>query len=277
MIARFFGLITPMKGLSIEGSYTYDFTDGFTYSQPVFYDQWNFYDNTLSWAGTGRTSVTNTNQKTIRNKMDAVVRYETNVSLLNIQAMAGASDESYRYHWFTAAKSDLTAPELTELNAATMDAGATDDYTNWAMHSVFGRLGLNWAEKYLLEANVRIDYSSRFAPGKTRRGIFPSFSAGWRINEEDFMQNISWINSLKLRESYGTLGSNAMGNGMDNDGNYNYLPLYSAQNYPFNNAVQIGWAQTALSNAAVTWETAHISNVDIDFGILKSRLNACRG
>jgi TonB-linked SusC/RagA family outer membrane protein len=141
------------------------------------------------------------------------------------------------------------------------------------MHSFFSRVGLIWAEKYLLEANLRMDWSSRFAPGKTRRGVFPSFSAGWRISEEDFMRDISWLNSLKLRASYGALGNNSMGGNMDTDGNYNYLPLYSAQNYPLNNAVQIGWAQTALSNAAITWETTYVSNLGIDFGMLKSRLN----
>ena len=273
IVSRFYGQLTPMKGLSIEGSYTYDFTNTYRYSQPVFIDLWNFYDNTITVPGTGRTSVANTDYKWTRNHMDAVVRYETNVSHLNIQAMAGASQESYRYQWFSASKADLTAPELTELNAATMDATATGDYTNWAMHSFFSRLGMNWAEKYLLEANLRIDYSSRFAPGKTRRGVFPSFSAGWRISEEDFIRNISWLNSLKLRVSYGALGNNSMGGNMDNDGNYNHLALYGAQNYPLNNAIQIGWAQTALSNSAITWETTYVSNVGIDFGMMKYRLN----
>lgn len=273
LVARFFGQITPMKGLSIEGSYTYDFTNRFRYSQPVFSDQWNFYEEAVSFAGTGRTSVTNADEKWIRSLMDVIARYETNVSQLNIQVMAGASDESYRYQQFSAGKSDLTAPELTELNAATADATADGNYTNWAMHSFFSRLGLNWAEKYLLEANLRIDWSSRFAKGKTRRGVFPAFSAGWRINEEDFMRDISWLNSLKVRLSYGALGNNTMGGNMDNDGNYSYLPLYSAQNYVLNNGVQIGWAQTALSNAAITWETTYVNNLGVDFSMFKSRLN----
>jgi TonB-linked SusC/RagA family outer membrane protein len=201
------------------------------------------------------------------------VRYETNIDRLNIQAMAGASQESYRYQWFTASKLDLTAPELTELNAATADASATGNYTNWAMHSYFGRLALNWEEKYLLEANLRVDKSSRFAPGSTRRGIFPSFSAGWRISEEEFLRSVSWLNNLKLRLSYGGLGNNTLGSNRDNDGNYSWQRFYTAQNYVFNNAVQIGFAQTALSNALLTWETTYVSNLGIDFGLLKSRLN----
>ena len=271
--ARFYGIITPFKGLSIEGSFTYDFSNTYRYQQPVFNDIWNLYDNTIQTSGTGRTSVVNADEKWIRNQMDGVIRYETAISDLNIQAMIGASQESYRYHWFTASRLDLTAPELTELNAATMDPSATGNYTNWAMRSTFGRLALNWAEKYLLEANLRMDLSSRFAPGSYRRGVFPSFSAGWRASEEGFMHDISWLDNLKIRASYGALGNNSLGSNRDNDGNYSYQALYAASNYVLNNGVQIGFAQTALSNAILAWESTYVTNVGVDFGFLRTRLN----
>ena len=273
MVSRFFGQLKPFKGLSIEGSFTYDFANTYSYSQPVFIDLWNFYDNTLQRSGTGRTSVTNADDKWVRHQMDGIARYETTVSRLNIQTMLGASQEAYRYNWVTASRFDLTSPELTELNAATADATATGNYTNWAMHSYFGRLALNWAEKYLLEANLRTDKSSRFAPGNTRSGLFPSFSAGWRASEEDFLRDASWIDNLKMRLSYGTLGNNTLGGNQDNDGNYSWQRFYTAQNYVLNNTVQIGFAQTALSNALLTWETTYVSNLGIDFGLLRSRLN----
>jgi TonB-linked SusC/RagA family outer membrane protein len=273
IVSRFFGQLKPMKGLSIEGSFTYDFANTYHYYQPVFIDLWNFYENVIQTSGTGRTSVSNGDEKWVRQQMDGIARYETNVGRLNIHAMLGASQESYRYNWFTASKLDLTAPELTELNAATADASAGGNYTNWAMHSYFGRLALNWAEKYLLEANLRIDRSSRFAPGSTRSGIFPSFSAGWRLSEEAFLQEVSWLDNLKLRLSYGGLGNNTMGNKRDDDGNYSWQQFYMAQNYVLNNAVQIGFAQTALSNALLTWETTYVSNAGVDFGLLRSRLN----
>ena len=205
--------------------------------------------------------------------MDGIARYEANIGRLNLQAMLGAGQESYRYNWVTASKLDLTAPELTELNAATADASATGNYTNWVMHSYFGRLALNWAEKYLLEANLRTDLSSRFAPGSTRSGVFPSFSAGWRLSEEAFLRETVWLNNLKLRLSYGGLGNNTLGSNRDNDGNYSWQRFYTAQNYVLNDAVQIGFAQTALSNALLTWETTYVSNLGIDFGLLRSRLN----
>jgi TonB-linked SusC/RagA family outer membrane protein len=272
-VSRFFGVLKPFKGLSIEGSYTFDFSNTYRYEQPVFIPIWNFYDNTIQNTGVGRTNVTNADEKWYRNQMDGIIRYETNVDRLNIQAMAGASQESYRYQWFTASKQDLTSPELTELNAATADAAATGNYTDWAMRSFFGRLNLNWAEKYLFEANLRSDASSRFAPGSTRWGYFPSFSAGWRVSEEDFLKGTSALDNLKIRASWGALGNNSLGSNKDNDGNYSYQSLYAANNYVLNNNVQIGFAQNALSNSLLTWETTYVSNAGIDFGLLNSRLS----
>lgn len=250
IVSRFYAQLRPFKGLTIEGSYTYAFSDQFLYQQPVFHDLWNLYDNTLQIAGTGVSKVINRNNKTVRNNMDGLVRYETDIDRLNIQATVGASQEAYRNNWFEASKENLTSSELTELNAATANATATGTYSNWAMRSFFGRVNLNWDEKYLLEANLRADASSRFAK-KYRWGYFPSFSLGWRMEQEAFMKDISWLNQLKLRASYGSLGNNAVGN-------YDYQLYYQASNYVLNDALQIGMAQRALSNAALTWETSYV-------------------
>ena len=262
MVSRFYAQIRPFKGLTIEGSYTYDFQNRYRYEQPVFHDIWNLYSNTVQTAGTGKTKVTNHDEKWVRNHMDGIIRYETDIDRLNIQATVGGSQEAYRFNWFQASKEDFRAPEMTELNAATANATATGNYSNWAMHSFFGRVNLNWDEKYLFEANLRMDNSSRFAAGKNRRGFFPSFSAGWRMSEEGFMKDIDLVNQFKIRASYGSLGNNSVGD-------YDYQMFYSASNYTLNNSVQIGMAQRALSNAGLTWETTYLTNVGIDFGVSK--------
>jgi hypothetical protein len=77
--------------------------------------------------------------------------------------------------------------------------------------SYFGRLNYNYKEKYLLEANLRIDGSSRFAED-FKFGVFPSFSAGWRISEESFMKDVEWLPYMKLRTSWGMLGNQNIGN-----------------------------------------------------------------
>lgn len=266
VVARFFGKLTPLKGLSIEGSYNFEFWDQFRYQQPVFLDRWNFLTNTIASAGTGRTSVTNQNDKRNQYFMDGLVRYENTVlEKLNFNIMAGASQEYLKEFWFAASKMDLVDPNLSVLNAATMDAAATGNATDWTMQSYFGRLNLNWDEKYLFEANLRYDGSSRFMAGDNRWGVFPSFSAAWRISQEEFMSNISWIDNLKVRASWGSLGNNAVGN-------YEYQAVYATANYILNNNLNVGFAQKSLANSNLTWESTYVANFGIDFDVLRNRL-----
>ncbi len=274
--ARLFGTLNPLQGLTISGSYTYEMTDDQRHSQPVFIDGWNFITNTVTSSGTGRTSVSEANYKTERNFMDTYARYEKNFlkDQLNFSAMAGASQEQYSYYWFTASKLDLLAPDLGVINGAISDMSSAGNRVEWAMLSYFGRINLGWNDKYLLELNMRADGSSRFLPEK-RWGYFPSASAAWRIDQETFMKNLgsNWFSNLKLRASYGSLGNNAVGGTDQNLGNYDALSTYSQTNYILNNALIMGLAQTAISNANLTWETTKITDIGLDFAFLRNRLS----
>ncbi|MGV3639411.1 MAG: SusC/RagA family TonB-linked outer membrane protein [Adhaeribacter sp.] len=265
LTSRFFGKLQPLKGLSVEGSFNYVFDDHMHYQQPVFNDRWDFLTNTISRTGTGRTSIRNQNNKNYQYYMDGIVRYEkTFLDRVNMNLMLGSSQEYYKSTSFNASKLDLIDPELSVIDAATMDAAAGGSANDWAMRSFFGRLNLSLDDKYLFEANLRRDGTSRFAPGDSRWGMFPSFSAGWRISEESFY-DVSWMPSLKLRASYGSLGNNAVGN-------YEYQAVYNAANYILNNNLFVGFAQTDLSNAALTWESTYITNLGLDFGLFSNKL-----
>lgn len=267
LATRFFGIFNPLKGLTLEGSFNYEHTGYQKEQQPVFLDRWSFRTNSIVVAGTGRTYVLNRSEATQRKFMDGIIRYQNNfASGLNLHVMAGASQEYYKSSWFEAQKFDLTDPSLSVLNAATIDADATGNASDWAMNSYFGRLNLNWKEKYLLEGNLRYDGSSRFKAGGTRWGLFPSVSAGWRVSEEGFMKDISWLDNLKLRASYGALGNNSIGN-------YDYQALYGSSNYILNGTLQTGFAQTAIANSIITWESTYVSNLGIDFGVFRNRLS----
>lgn len=165
-------------------------------------------------------------------------------------------------------KHDLVDDALTALDAAATSEEITGNYNEWAMRSYFGRINLVWNKKYMLEANLRVDGSSRFAPNK-RWGYFPSVSAGWLISKEKFMKDCSdWIRLLKLRVSYGALGNNATSN------NYMYQPLYAVTNYVFgNSSVAGGFAQTTLFNTQLTWESTYVTNVGVDYGLFNNRLS----
>lgn len=275
MRARFFGTLKPFKGFSITASYTYEFLDEDRSRKPVFIDSWNFQTNTITATTRGRTSLYNYDGKTQRFFGDVVARYESRFAndRLGLNAMLGASQERYYTHNFSASKYDLIDLSLNVMNAAIGEASASGSSAEWAMRSFFGRVNLDWENKYLLELNLRADQSSRFLSNK-RTGYFPSASVAWRMEQEPFMANLveKGLSNLKLRLSYGSLGNNSVGN-------YDALATYAnrpssgtAYNYVLNNALVLGLAQARLANPELTWESTYMTNVGVDFGFLNNRL-----
>ena len=119
--------------------------------------------------------------------------------------------------------------------------------------------------KYLFEFNLRYDGSSRFAPDY-RWGAFPSFSAGWRMSEEAWLNSVDWLSNLKLRASWGKLGNNSIGN-------YDWQSVYSSANYSTGQAITSGIAITSIANAALTWEETSVTNVGVDYGFFGNKLS----
>lgn len=145
-------------------------------------------------------------------------------------------------------------------------------YSN-GLFSLFTRVDYSYNDKYLLGATLRRDGSSVFG-SQERYGLFPSFSLGWRISGEEFMKNVTFINDLKLRGSYGILGSQA---------NVNPSIAYSLYNSGFGttgysidgspNSVKVGFAQGTIGNPKTGWEEDIITNLGIDATILNNKLN----
>ena len=271
---RMYAILTPLKGLTIQGSYTYDYYDKQKDSKPNFVPMYNFQTNTLYTDGVGQTSIYNYNEKTYRNFMDAIARYERNYlnNRLSTNIMIGASQEQYKRSYFSATRKDLLDPSLGVIGGAIGESSSTGNITEWAMRSFFGRINLGWDDKYLLEANLRADGSSRFQKDN-RWGYFPSFSAAWRISEENFMKDFTWLDNLKIRGSYGSLGNNTLGSNRDNDGNYLSQSLYAQTNYVLGRAVAMGLSQTAIANANLSWETTYITNLGVDYNMFGNRLS----
>ena len=271
---RMYAILTPLKGLTIQGSYTYDYYDKQKDSKPNFVPMYNFQTNTLYTDGVGQTSIYNYNEKTYRNFMDAIARYERNYlnNRLSTNIMIGASQEQYKRSYFSATRKDLLDPSLGVIGGAIGESSSTGNITEWAMRSFFGRINLGWDDKYLLEANLRADGSSRFQKDN-RWGYFPSFSAAWRISEENFMKDFTWLDNLKIRGSYGSLGNNTLGSNRDNDGNYLSQSLYAQTNYVLGRAVAMGLSQTAIANANLSWETTYITNLGVDYNMFSNRLS----
>lgn len=138
-----------------------------------------------------------------------------------------------------------------------------------ASRSFFGRINYAYKSRYLFEANLRHDGNARYHRDY-RWGTFPSFSAAWRISEESFMLNTkNWLDNLKLRVSYGSVGNN----GGDDVGEYEYQSTYGGSKYPFGGKLISGLASTSIANSMLSWETSKMTNVGIDLNALNNRLS----
>lgn len=182
-----------------------------------------------------------------------------------VDLLLGMSRETFSNSGFNAYIEGFFGNELTELNAGTInkDLGGTSSESR--LMSYFGRGNYSYADKYLFEVNFRYDGSSRFAKGK-RWGFFPSFSVGWRIDQEAFMDSQDKVSNLKLRASWGQLGN-------QNVALYSYVNAVAlGQGHSFNGNVVSGAAVTALSDPGISWETTTISNIGLDLGLWNNKL-----
>lgn len=178
----------------------------------------------------------------------------------NFGFQLGYSQETNDYDWLKGYRKNFAFP-LTELDAGAIDVQESEgNGEQWALMGVFGRFNYNYKERYLFEANFRYDGSSRINPDD-RWGIFPSFSAGWRISNEKFMEKFStsWLNNLKVRASWGQLGN-------QNIGIYPYQAVMENEgDYTFDNAaLSSGYAQVKYANRNITWETTTVTDVGVD-------------
>lgn len=149
-----------------------------------------------------------------------------------------------------------------------MDLGGSESTT--MLTSILGRINYSYADRYLLQANVRRDGSSRFG-ANYRYGVFPSVSAGWRISQESFMQSVSWIDDLKLRAGYGVLGDQQA---IEDYGYAVYLHTGEGAIFgdPTNPTYYDGIIQKGFANSDLRWERRATLNVGIDFTLFKQRL-----
>jgi TonB-dependent starch-binding outer membrane protein SusC len=154
------------------------------------------------------------------------------------------------------------------LNAASQVLNFGSFKSSWAIQSFFGRAGYNYQGKYMLNASVRADGSSRFGKDK-KYGTFYSVSGAWRISDENFFKRVHFANDVKLRASYGTTGNTS---GL---GDFEYLGSYGLGfNYPFNNTVNPGSIPTRVLNENLGWEVTKQFNIGLDVSLFKGRVTA---
>lgn len=205
----------------------------------------------------------------MRHNFQAVLNYNRKFAgKHNLGAMAGMQLENYNHKNVYAKRSNPPKENLTQVDSGTDGIVGNGNMTDLRMFSYFGRVNYAYADKYLFEMNLRADASSRFKRGN-RWGVFPGFSAGWRLNEESFIKDLDLFSNLKLRASWGQLGNQSIG------GYWPYLMVFQQNydlSYSYGGQLSPGAAITALVDENITWETTSSMDVGIDFGFFNNKL-----
>jgi TonB-dependent starch-binding outer membrane protein SusC len=240
----------------------YRFTAGLNYSVVRHTEDLPIYSDSFNGRGThnivdNRTTTLSpyfSNQLTF----DKVIGAHT----LNVVAVAERQDNAIQVLNSSAqhARNDIGQMD------GTANPAVSGNLNENVLLSFLGRVNYEYKSKYLLSASLRRDGYSGFSPDN-RWGSFPGVSVGWRLSEEDFLKSVPSISELKVRASYGSLGSIA------SVGSYEYQSFISSNNaYPFNNAPTFGSYYERLSNPNLTWEKTNMINYGIDLGLFANAL-----
>ena len=268
MMAIFDVTYSPLKDWNIKGSVA-------TYSQNTTtknrVNTYYLYDKEGNIAKTENrvSSLKETNSYNFRTQLQFTSDYSFKISdNHNFKVLAGYSQEYYKTENFWASREDMPFAGIDVLDTGNTNKQNGGNAQDVAVQSWFGRLNYDYQGKYLFEASVRGDGSSRFAEGH-RWGAFPSFSAGWNLHRESFMESTAnWLSELKIRASWGILGD------AEKVGYYATAQVlsYDPKIYTFNDKLVGGAYNNVAINPNITWEKAKVSNFGIDFGWLEQRI-----
>lgn len=267
--------LTPIKGLNIRGEFSmnYRFQNAEQVRSKV--DVLENSDLTALRIGNGFSATDYINNQSDNNQYYVVNtyadytidKYENHY----IKAMVGFNQEWGNQQFIRAKAYSLITPAITDLNATVGNQETYGGKSHVSLRGVFYRLNYIFKDKYLVEFNGRYDGTSRF-PTDDRFGFFPSVSAGWKVSEESFMEGTSnWLDNLKVRASYGTLGNQLLGN--------NYYPAIptlgsATSDYMLQAGARTPYVSAAgLVSPALTWESVTTQNIGVDFTMFKSRLD----
>ncbi|TKG95472.1 SusC/RagA family TonB-linked outer membrane protein [Puteibacter caeruleilacunae] len=178
-----------------------------------------------------------------------LANYNKSFNEHNIAVLAGYEQYEYTMDYLNGSVKNFSSNELYELNVGDKDTqqlkGRGEDFSR---QSILGRVQYDYKGKYLFETNLRYDATSRFADGE-RWGLFPAVSAGWRISEEEFLQDASWLDNLKLRGGWGATGN-------QESGLYETVPTYSFDGkYILGNKLVTGINEGRYANTKLSWAT----------------------
>ena len=261
----------PVKWLTLEGMVAPRYV---TTNNHTFVKKMQFYSDAYGTLSTSSNTTysyldESANRSFYGNYLFTAALQHTFAKNHYVKLLLGASRETFDQKTLSAHRENYAYPDYDVIGAGEDNETKDNDGRRyqWALQSFFGRINYNFKERYLFEANIRFDGSSRFAKGN-RWGIFPSFSGAWRITEEPFMTNIRHtLNELKIRASYGQLGNQNIGSSY-----YPTVQDLAVGSISVNEVITPLVTLNTLANPDITWETSEMYDVGID-ATLFNKLN----
>lgn len=223
----------------------------------------------IAYQPSSPSNISERRDKTVMHDFNILATYSKSIDKHDFSVLGGFQMLASDYNKLEVYREGNPFQDFEEINVFDpLNMTNSGTRTQWALMSYFGRLNYAYGEKYLLEANVRYDGSSRFAKGH-RWGLFPSFSAAWRFQAEEFMKDISWLSNGKLRASWGELG-NQSGLG----GDYPFALLIETNRYQvFDGEMAPGYAPVNYAMTDISWETTRMMNFGLDLGFLNGKID----
>ena len=268
--STFEGVIKISKELSFTGNYTYNLENTQDMYRAVRL-QYSLYPGVIEQvprAEWDRDILKETVGNNKYNILNVYGNFNKTIALHDIKLTVGYNREERTFKSVYADGQELLSESLNDLNLVTGEKQVAGGSSEWALSGFFYRANYNYNGKYLIEASGRYDGSSRFRKGD-RFGFFPSFSLGWRISEESFFKPIqNFVNNMKFRISYGTLGNQLVDT-------YAYISsMYSSNmNYVIGGQRLKSVSAPDPISSSLTWEKTISKNLGMDLDILKNRMS----
>ena len=268
--------LNPFKGFNVRSTFGLDYAQK---SQRIF-----TYPITEGNVANDKNAVEAKQEHWTKWMWNAIATYNLEIGEHRGDAMVGMELNREDDINFSGYKEDysILTPDYMWPNAGSGTAQAYGSGEGYSLVSFFGKLNYTYDDKYLLSMTVRRDGSSRF--GKNNRyATFPSFSLGWRLNREKFMQNLSWIDDLKVRGSWGQTGNQEISNiarytiyvpnyGVTESGGQSYGTSYDIAGTNGGSILQSGFKRNQIGNDNIKWETTTQTNLGLDFSLFKQSL-----
>ena len=261
-------IMRPIKGLELVGEYTYDRKN---WQKSYYAKKWEYTTEQLG----SNNSVTSdylfkSEDHEDYNALNLYGTYNFSIKEDHLfKVMAGFNQERKQNSWISVQTHDMIAPSAPSFTSATGKIIPQNSYSDYAIRGAFYRINYNYKDRYLFEANGRYDGSSKF-PKDDRFGFFPSFSVGWNIARESWMEKaLDYVSDLKLRASWGQIGNQNIGN----YGYYSTMQPVGNSNYWLKDGEFITYISTpGLVSNSFTWETVETLDIGFDASMFNSRL-----